>query len=308
MKIGFIGLGAMGRPMALNLHRAGHELRVHDVRAESAAELVAEGAIWASSAAEIARASDVVFTCLPGPAEVDAIALDKDGLLASMRKGSVWFDLTTNDPGRIRSLHAKFAERGVDVLDAPASGGPANAMLRKLVFWVGGDAETYSRFRPLLSAMGEQSTYIGPIGSGCVVKLVHNSANFTVQIVLAETFTLGVKAGVDPLVLFKALQQGTLGRNRTFDRLTEQFLSGQYEPAAFALRLAHKDMDLALNLGRSIGVPLSTVEIAAKDMTAALTRGWADRDARIAMTIQEERAGVSVKLADAQLRELAASD
>lgn len=304
MKIGFIGLGAMGRYMALNLCEAGHELCVHDVREASALDVRDRGATWAASSAEAARDAEVVFTCLPGPAEVDAVALDTGGLLAGLKSGSVWFDLTTNDPNRIRMLHRKFAERGIQVLDAPASGGPAGAKSRKLTFWVGGNAECYARYLPLLSAMGDQSSYVGPIGSGCVVKLVHNSANFTIQIVLAETFTLGVKAGIDPFVLFNALRQGTLGRTRTFDRLTEQFLPGRYEPAAFALRLANKDMDLALDLGRSIEVPLRTVEIAAQDMRAAMGRGWADRDARIAMTLQQERAGVSVEVSGEQLRAL----
>lgn len=292
MKIGFIGLGAMGAPMALNLRRAGHDLRVHDARRERAEDLIGHKANWSATAAEAAEGSELVFTCLPGPAEVDAVA---PGLLGTMASGSAWFDLSTNAPDRIRILHAQFGARGVHVLDAPVSGGPSGAQSRKLALWVGGEQAVFEKYLAVLREMGDEPTYIGSIGSGCVVKLVHNSASFAAQSVIAEAFTLGVKAGVDPKVLFDALRQGTTGRARTFDRLAEQFLPGKYDPAAFALRLAHKDMNLAVALAKACDVPMRMVEIAMSDMAEGLKRGWGEHDARIALTLQEERAGVSVK-------------
>jgi 3-hydroxyisobutyrate dehydrogenase len=291
MKIGFIGVGAMGAPMALNLLRAGHELKVHDARRERASELIAHKALWVEQSAEAAKEAELVFTCLPGPVEVDAVA---HGLLGAIASGSAWFDLTTNAPERIRALHTQFAGRGVHVMDAPVSGGPAGAQSRKLALWVGGEREIFDKYLPVLSAMGDEPTYVGASGSGCIVKLVHNSASFAVQSVIAEAFTLGVKAGVDQAILFNALRQGTTGRSRTFDRLAEQFLSGKYDPAAFALRLAYKDMNLALALAQSCGVPMRMVEIAAADMAEGVQRGWGERDARIALTLQEERAQVAV--------------
>lgn len=294
MEIGFIGLGSMGRLMAENLRRAGHTLRVHDVRADAAASLMSEGAVWAPSPAQAAANAVVVFTCLPGPPEVDHVALSESGLLAAMQPGTVWFDLTTNAPERIRFLSQKFAICGVDVLDAPISGGPKGAKSRQLAFWVGGDKSVFAKYEALLRAMGDAPMHVGPIGSGCIVKLVHNSASFAVQSTLVEAFTLGVKAGLDPLVLFSALREGTTGRSRTFDRLAEQFLPGVYDPAAFSLRLAFKDMKLAAALADTYDVPMRMIGIATEDMSEAMHRGWGDRDARIALSLQSERAGVSV--------------
>lgn len=296
MNIGFIGLGSMGRFMAENLLRAGDTLLVHDARADAAASLVRAGAVWAGSSAEAAAQAAVVFTCLPGPPEVDAVALGESGLLAAMRPGAVWFDLTTNAPERIRALSEKFATRRIELLDAPVSGGPQGAKSRRLTFWVGGDKSMFTRHEALLRSMGDTPLHVGPVGSGCIVKLVHNSASFAVQSALVEAFTLGVKAGLDPLALFGALREGTAGRSRTFDRLAEQFLPGIYEPAAFSLRLALKDMKLAEALADACDVPMRMIGIAAEDMSEAMRRGWGERDARIALSLQSERAGVSVNV------------
>ncbi|MGC1467264.1 MAG: NAD(P)-dependent oxidoreductase [Pseudolabrys sp.] len=302
MKIGFIGLGAMGGLMAANLQAAGHDLRVHDIRRESAAALIEKGATWVNSPAEAASDVGVLLTCLPGPAEVDAVALGENGLLGALKQGSTWFDFTTNAPDRIRALHGKFAVQGIHVLDAPVSGGPKGAQTRKLAFWVGGEKNVFDHHLPLLKAMGDEPSYVGAIGAGCVVKLVHNCANFSVQTLLAEAFTLGVKAGVDPLVLFRALRQGTAGRSRTFDRLAEQFLPGIYDPPAFTLRLACKDMSLAAALAKAENVPMRMAELVMEDMAEAMRRGWGDRDARVSLTLQEERADVSVHVAPDFLR------
>ena len=304
MRVGFIGLGAMGRHMAANLQLAGYELRVHDTRHETAAALVAGGAVWADDPAQAARGVEVLFTCLPGPVEVEAVALGDGGLLGAMEPGSVWFDLTTNAPDLVRRLSATFAAKGVRMLDAPVSGGPKGAQSRRLALWVGGEAALFEQYTSVLKAMGDEPLYIGPIGAGSVAKLAHNCANFAVQIALAEVFTLGVKAGVDPLVLFRALRQGTTGRSRTFDRLAEQFLPGTYDPPSFALRLAHKDMSLIMALARTCDVPMRIAEIAMQQMTEAMQRGWGERDARIAMTLQEERARVSVRVPLDRLRDI----
>ena len=253
MKIGFIGLGAMGRHMAANLQRAGHEVQAHDLRR-------VEGfADWKSTAAEAARGCEVLFTSLPGPKEVEAIAKQ---VRADIPEGAAWFDLSTNSPECVRRLHGELSR--VRFLDAPVSGGPR--------------------------------------GAGTVAKLAHNCASFAVQAALAEVFTLGVKAGVEPLALFKALRQGALGRKRTFDRLPEHFLPGKYDPAAFTVRLAHKDATLAIDLARRERVPMRIGEIALQELAEAMNRGWAERDCRVAMTLQEERADVSVRVPAEQLR------
>lgn len=304
MKIGFIGLGTMGRHMASNLIKAGHQLVVHDVRQEAAAAHREAGASWADSPREAAEAVEVVFTSLPGPPEVEAVALGPQGLLAGLAAGKVYFDLTTNAPALVRRLHAAFQARGIPMLDAPVSGGPRGAETRRLALWVGGDEGVFTRYKPVLEAIGDQPHYVGPIGAGSVAKLVHNCAGYVIQTALAEVFTMGVKAGVDPLALWKAVRQGAVGRRRTFDRLADHFLPGTFDPAAFALRLAHKDVSLAIALGREHNVPMPLAGSTLNELTEALNRGWGERDSRVAMLLQEERAGVEIRVPEAAIRQV----
>jgi len=288
MKIGFIGLGAMGRPMAMNLQRSGYELQLYDVR---------PGAGQKSSAAEAARGCELLFTSLPGPKEVEAVASEIEGPLT-------WFDFSTNSPEVVRRLYAELAKRNIQFLDAPVSGGPKGATSGKLAIWVGGDAEVFRKYEPVLRRIGDQPYYVGPIGAGTVAKLAHNAASFTIQAALAEVFTLGVKGGVEPLALYRALRQGATGRKRAFDRLAEHFLPGVYDPPAFTVRLAHKDMTLALELARQQNVPMKVGKIAWEELEEAMKRGWAERDCRVAMTLQEERAKVSVRVPRERLENL----
>ena len=309
MKIGFIGLGTMGRHMAANLQKAGHELVVHDVRKEAAEPHVKNGARWADTPRAVAEAVDVVFTSLPGPAEVEAVALDeRGGLLTGLTAGKAYFDLSTNSPTVVRRLHAIFKARGVDMLDSPVSGGPRGAESGRLALWVGGDEAVFKKLKPVLDAIGDQAYYVGPIGAGTVAKLVHNCAGYVVQTALAEVFTMGVKAGVEPLAIWKAVRQGAGGRRRTFDGLADQFLPGTFEPPSFALRLAHKDVSLAVALGREHKVPMRLANITLEEMTEALNRGWGERDSRVAMLLQEERAGVEIKVPPAAIKEVLEKD
>jgi 3-hydroxyisobutyrate dehydrogenase len=284
MNIGFIGLGLMGAHMAASLVRAGHALKVHDLRRIDVA-----GAAWADTLAQAAVDAEVLFTSLPGPKEVEALA---PALGQALRKGAAWFDLTTNSPECVRRVHAQMQARGIALLDAPVSGGPSGAKSGRLALWVGGDKRVYERHEPVLRAIGDQPCYVGPIGAGSVAKLAHNCASFTVQTALAEIFTLGVKAGVEPLALFQALRHGATGRRRTFDRLAEQYLPGAYDPPAFALKLAHKDLALGLALAREVGVPMQMTACAFGEFEEAMRRGWGERDSRSPMLLQNERAGV----------------
>jgi 3-hydroxyisobutyrate dehydrogenase-like beta-hydroxyacid dehydrogenase len=308
VKVGFIGLGTMGASMASNLQAAGHELHVNDLRREAAAPHLARGAVWKDTPRQVADGVDVVFTSLPGPPEVEAVALGADGLIHGMRTGAAYFDLSTNSPALVRRLYAVFKEKGLSLLDAPVSGGPKGARTRKLALWVGGDREIYDRFKPVLNAIGDQPYYVGPIGAGSVAKLVHNCAGYAIQTALAEVFTMGVKAGVDPLELWKAVRQGAGGRRRTFEGLVDQFLPGAFDPPAFALKLAHKDVSLATTLGRELGVPMRIANLTLEEMTEALNRGWGQRDSRVAMLLQEERAGVHIAVPPARIKEVLDQD
>src|SRR5579875_209439 len=288
MKIGFIGLGTMGSGMAANLQKAGHELVVHDVRRAAAEPYLAAGAQWADNPRAVGEAAEVVFTSLPGPVEVEEVALGEQGLLNGMSRGKAYFDLSTNSPTVVRRIHAAFAERDVYMLDSPVSGGPRGARTGKLALWVGGGEQMFNRYKPVLDAMGDMARYVGPIGAGSVAKL----------------FTVGVKAGVEPLALWEAVREGASGRRRTFDGLIDQFLPGVYEPAAFALRLAHKDMTLATQLGRDFNVPMRMANLALAELSEALNRGWGQRDSRSPMLIQQERAGVEVRVDPKRIQEV----
>jgi len=308
MRVGFIGLGTMGASMASNLQAAGHELCVNDLRREAAAPHLAAGAAWKDTPRGVAEGVDVVFTSLPGPREVEAVAVGADGLIHGMRAGAAYFDLSTNSPALVRRLHSVFKDKGLSLLDAPVSGGPKGARTRKLALWVGGDREVYDRFKPVLDAIGDQPYYVGPIGAGSVAKLVHNCAGYAIQTALAEVFSMGVKAGVDPLALWKAVRQGAGGRRRTFDGLVDQFLPGSFDPPAFTLTLAHKDVSLATALARELGVPMRVANLTLEEMTEALNRGWGQRDSRVAMLLQEERAGVHIAVPPEKIREVLEQD
>jgi 3-hydroxyisobutyrate dehydrogenase len=308
VRVGFIGLGTMGASMASNLQKAGYELVVNDIRPDAGAEHLARGAAWADTAHQVAEAADVVFTSLPGPPEVEDVALSQAGLLQGLAPGKVYFDLSTNSPTLIRRLHALFAQRGLHLLDAPVSGGPRGAKTGKLAIWVGGDEDVFLRHKPLLDAIGDQVVRVGPIGSGTVAKLVHNCAGYAIQAALAEVFTMGVKAGVEPLALWAAVRQGAVGRQRTFDRLADNFLPGEFDPPSFQLRLAYKDVTLATAVGREHQVPMRLANLALEEMTEALNRGWGHRDSRAAMLLQLERAGVEIKVDPEKIRQVLEQD
>jgi 3-hydroxyisobutyrate dehydrogenase len=298
----------MGGRMASSLRAAGHELYVNDIRPEAVAPHVAAGAIEKPTAREVGAASEVVFTSLPGPAEFTEVTTGASGLLHGMPRGSVLFDLTTNSPTTVRGIHETFANRGLHLLDAPVSGGPKGAETRSLAIWVGGDEAIYRRHETLLRDIGDQPSYIGPIGVASVAKLVHNCAGYTLQAALAEVFTMGVKGGVDPLVLWRVVRQGFVGRARVFDRLADQFLPAIFDPPNFRLHLAHKDVSLATSLGRELNVPMRLANLALEELTEAVNRGWSERDSRVAMLLQEERAGVQIKVEKERIQEVLRED
>jgi 3-hydroxyisobutyrate dehydrogenase-like beta-hydroxyacid dehydrogenase len=308
MLVGFIGLGTMGGKMAASLQRAGYSLLVYDTRIEAAAPHLAAGATWAGSPRKVAEACEVVFTSLPGPADVEKVALGEEGIFGGMRPGGAYFDLSTNSPAVVRRINAVFAERDVHMLDAPVSGGPRGAASGKLAIWVGGEQRIFDQYKPVLDAIGDQARYVGPIGAATVAKLVHNCAGYMLQRSLSEVFTMGVKAGVEPVALWEAIRQGALGRARTFDGLAAHFLPGVYDPPDFALRLAHKDVTLATALGREVEVPMPMANLALDELTEAVNRGWGERDSRVAMLLQQERAGVQIAVDESRIREVLDGD
>ena len=295
MKIGFIGLGTMGSRMAANLIKHGHSLIINDMLHASAQPLIALGAKWAATPAALGSQVDVVFLSLPGPPQVQEVLTGPNGLSASLRAGSAVFDFSTNAPRVIRELHAELAKKELIFLDAPVSGGPTGAASGKLVIWTSGDEATFKTYAPVLSCMSDDVQFLGAVGAASVAKLVHNCMGYMFNSAIAEVFSMGVKAGVEAPTLFKALRSGAMGRRRTFDGLPTHFLSGAYEPAKFSLKLAHKDVTLANELGREVDLDMQFAKMTLAQMTEALDRGWGDKDSRIAMLLAQEQADVDVR-------------
>ncbi len=303
MKVGVIGLGNMGGGIALNLRKSGNEVVVNDVRRQMAEDHLSAGSVWADSPREIGEQCEVVFTSLPGPPEVEAVATGQDGLLAGMKPGSTWFDLSTNSPTLIRRLHDDFAVKGIKVLDAPVSGGTRGARDGTLAIWVGGDEAEFNKHMDLLLAMGNAPKYIGPIGAGTVAKLSHNVMTYMLQTALMECFTLGVKGGVEPLALWDALRHGAIGRTRTFD-LIGMYLRGEFDVGGFALKLAHKDVMLATELGRELDVPMRVANLALAELTEGMARGWAAKDSWVTALLQEERTALDFHYSAEEVQEV----
>lgn len=296
MRIGFIGLGRMGASIARNLQAAGHPLVVHDIRRESAAGHVERGALWADSPRALAAQSDLVFTCLPGPPQVEATVLGPGGLLEGLRPQAVYADLSSSSPALIRTIAERLAARGCDTLDAPVSGGVTGAEKGTLQVMVGGDAAVYERIRPVLLAIGNRVSHIGGVGSGTVAKLVHNLIYIATRSVIAEGFTLGVKAGVNPEALLEVVKGSAFGQGLLLSHyLPEMVFKGSFEPVRFAMNLARKDVGLATEMGREFEVPMPMAALTEQLLVEAMARGWGEHDYGEAFLLQEERAGVKVR-------------
>ena len=294
--VGFIGLGNMGMGMAANIQKADYPLVVHDVRQAAAQPFVDAGARQAGSAAEVARLSDVVFTSLPGPREVEAVALGAGGVLEGIRAGGIYVDLSTSRPTLIRQIEPQFRAKGAHVLDAPVSGGKTGAASRNLAVMVGGERDIFERIKPLLDAFGDKVFYAGSIGAGSVCKLVHNMIGHGVRQAIAEGLTLGVKAGVEAEALWQCVRRGALGRMSSLhEGIPRTVFRGSFEPPSFLLSLARKDISLATELGREFDVPMPVANLAEQMAIESLNRGWGDMDSSITFLLQEEAAGVEVR-------------
>ena len=296
--VGFIGIGRMGSAISGNLQKAGYPMVVLDVREEATKPLVEKGARLAGSPAEVARLSDVIFTSLPTPSEVDEVAIGPDGILEGIKEGSVYLDLSTCGPNLVRRLEPMFRQKGAYMLDAPVLSSPQKAIERKLIVMVGGEREVFERIRSILPAFSDQVLYAGALGSGCICKVATNMGWLSTMQVMAEGLTLGVKAGVELEALVEAGSRtetgGLLGNLREY--LSQTVFSGQFDPQVFTLALARKDIGLATELGRQYNVPLPAADLAEENMMQGINRGWAGDEWIKAFLVQEDRAGVSLRM------------
>jgi 3-hydroxyisobutyrate dehydrogenase len=294
--IGFIGLGNMGGGMAANIQKAGYPMVVYDIREGATRPFLERGARLASSPAEVARLSNITLTSLPGPKEVEEVAVGPEGVLAGIRRGGIFVDLSTSRPTLIRQIEPRFRQKGAHVLDAPVSGGKTGAATGNLAVMVGGEREIYDRIKPLLDTFGDKVFYAGSIGAGSIAKLVHNMIGHGVRQAIAEGLTLGVKAGVEPEALWECVRRGALGRmSGLHEGIARTVFRGQFEPASFALALSRKDIGLATELGKEFNVPMPVANLVEQIAIQGMNRGWGDKDSSITFLLQEEVAGVEVR-------------
>jgi len=292
MRLGFVGTGTMGAPMASCLIDAGHELMVYDVRPAAPAALVARGARAAESPAEVARSSEVVFTSLPGPHEVEHAVLDSSsGILAGLAAGGAYIDMTTNAPAVARRVAEACRARGVEMLDAPVSGRPPT-----MTVMVGGAASVFAKHRPLLAHMAGNIFHVGETGAGCVAKLVTQYLGYTNFVAALEGLLIGAKAGIDLAQLARIVPLSA-GASRTFDNIPRAVLSGTFT-AGGTLDIVAKDLALACDLAREVAAPAQLGLLAHDVLSRAQARGWGQEGFPVAAKILEAMAGCELRAPD----------
>jgi len=272
--VGLIGLGLMGHPMGANLIKAGHQLTVWNRTASRGDDLVAQGAKRAGTPRELAAASEVVITIVSDPPALESVLWGEDGVFAGLKRGSMVIESSTVSPGLEKRAAAAAAAQGSEFLEAPVTGGTWGAEKGELVFVVGGEANTLKRAEPVLGAMGKKWFHLGPIGSGQTVKLAMNLLLDLEVEAFAEALALVTRAGVPGQSLFDVMQS-SMGRSGVIELKGGNMLKGEYKPS-FPLRLMHKDVGLALELGNQLGVPLPAAA-AAREVLSAV-KGAATED------------------------------
>lgn len=293
MKLGFIGVGNMGNPMANNLLKAGHTLQVHDVRPEAAANLLQDGAVWTESPEAAADGAEAVYLSLPMPAHVEQVVLDADGVLAGMTKGKTIVDMSTNSPSVVQSLAEKCEAQGVHFLDAPVSGGVRGARKGTLAIMVGGRRKVYESCEATLKSMGSNVFHVGAVGTGNVAKLVNNMLAFVHMMGGAEALILGAKAGVDPNVLWKIVKASS-GNSFVWESGTRAILRDRLAPT-FTIDLACKDIGLAAQLADELDVPLTMAASAQALLKGYQAGGFAQEDVLASIKALEQRTGTTVR-------------
>ena len=291
--IGILGLGTMGGPMARRLVATGHAVTGYEPNPARADTAKAAGVALADSPAQVAEAAEIVLSSLPDPATVRRAYLDADGALAGALAGTTFVDVSTTDPETWRAVADAARARGVDCLDAPVSGGPAEAGNGKLIFLVGGEATVLERCRPVLKLLGGEIHHIGPLGSGQIVKIVNNVMSVGNVVIAAEAMVLGVRAGLDPQRLFEILSTSG-GRSHHFLKRFPNVLAGDFTPY-FGIGLSRKDVALGLGLAAGFGLPLPVTSAVRQAYEAAHAEGFGDLDMAGVIALYEKWAGVQVR-------------
>ncbi len=254
-RLGFIGLGNLGVHLAGSLLRAGFPLTIYDLNQAAAAGLLAAGARWADSPQAVAAASASVFTCLPSPKAVSAVVSGEQGILAGLKPGGTWIDMSTNDRHEMLRLAALAAEQGIACLESPVTGGVHKAAAGEITVLVGGDEAVYAAHLPALQAMGGQVFYMGPLGSASVIKVITNMLAFIHLVAAGEALMLAKQGGLDLAQAFAVIKASS-GNSFVHETESQVILNGSYN-IGFTMDLACKDLNFAMQLGRDFGVPLA---------------------------------------------------
>jgi 3-hydroxyisobutyrate dehydrogenase len=294
-RVGFIGVGHMGKHMAASLIRDGFDLVIHDKRADAASEPEVQGATWADSPAQVAKLSRTIFMSLPGPAQVEQVILGEDGALVGSRPGDIYVDMSTSTPACIRGIADKVRSTGVRVADAPVAGGMRGARKGTLTIMVGADREVFDIVRPYLDPMGEHIVRVGDVGAGHAAKLVNNMMTIGNGIIAMEAMVFGAKAGLDLQVLLDVVRAGT-GDSYSLNAFPYVIFKGNFDPPKFALSLAAKDLRISAESAANLGVHLTVVPFIEQAMVNAAAQGLSERDWTSYITLLEEQAGVVVRV------------
>jgi 2-hydroxy-3-oxopropionate reductase len=285
-RVGFIGLGIMGMPMARNLMEAGYELTVHNRSPEKAEELGKEGATVAATPREVAEKSDVVITMLPDSPQVREVVAGENGVLEGISEGALLIDMSTISPVVTEELAEALKEKGASMLDAPVSGGDVGAIEGTLSIMVGGEEEDFQRAKPLFETMGKTITHVGPVGAGQVTKAANQVVVALTIEAVSEALVLGSAGGVSPEKILDVLSGGLAG-NKVMEVKREKFLSHKFEPG-FRSELHHKDLGIALAAGREYGVVLPVTAIVDQMLLSMRRKGWGSEDHSALLRIIED--------------------
>jgi 3-hydroxyisobutyrate dehydrogenase len=288
--VGFIGLGNMGNPMALNVLKGGFPMTVFDLDRHTMKNLVDAGAKGASSAREVARNADIVVTSLPGSPEVEAAYLAEGGLIDSAKAAAVLIDLSSVLPSTPRRLEARAREKGLQFLEAPVSGGVTGARAATLAIMVGGDAAVLERVRPVLKCIGPNISHIGPAGAGNTLKAINNMMSNVNALAMMEGLALGLKAGLDLKTMADVIQKSS-GNSNALARVERALLPRNFEPG-FKVALMNKDLETFNTIARELHVPVSFSNIAQRYQQTALAAGLGEKDTSVVFTLIERLAGM----------------
>lgn len=294
MKIGFIGLGAMGRPMAKNVRKAGFDLAVCDVNQEAVNEMTALGAVAKATAAEVAAESDIICTSLPNSSILKSVVLGPDGIINGIKAGALVVDLSSVEPAVARDLSGALKAKGASLIDAPVSGGVSGAAAGTLTIMVGASDQELAQATPVLKAIGKTISHVGQVGSGQAMKLVNNLLLGANMAAVAEALTLGAKLGLAPGTMIDIIGQSS-GRSYALEAKAPNFiLKGNFAPG-FAVDLQYKDLELAVSTAKSLAQPLPMANAAQQIFEIARAKGWGREDISAIIKFFEEMAGVEVR-------------